>query len=778
MTSWTPEAESAYHEYKQIGPLWMRVEDALGKEEPLKLHWHRAASNWLRLVNEIEHNEQRPKLDNTLTRPQKISRRLLVEWWNGHCQKDEISVATRAWIQSLASTVEPEPEVSRRKCPGSTRSLYQSVMFSLFKMEFVPLRIDFTGESDADSQAPYTLAQFYESLRSTRQQALLYASIQKIALRHLFCDPPSANVGDECDGITLDPCSWISLQTGRAGLPYFLWDVTARETITVAEIQEVPKYICISHTWGRWRIRDATIVVKGVPWPIPRNTRFDVAALPETFCRQNWKTRYVWFDLFCIPQDGSELADMEIARQSTIFRNSSSSIVWFNDVEAWQTLPGVIAWLSLKFLQGTSSADLYETQHKLDKAFSTSDKPLELAPEESLTATGHEQDAKSMSLWRSHSNSKRLILTSLNGWFSSLWTLQEAFLCPESILYSRHWEPLRDRTSHLIALDTLFALETVASRQIRYTGNKATKATDFSNWQSYLADNARQPTALENVEKMSGVPLGVKQLAALSRQTKLDNLWNSPCPADVLVLGNLRQCTESRAQAIMCILGATDWYTREIDKTKRRSLEDDLIMGLYPLAFLREVSTKLGASFYCTVKSAPNTKMLLRSSMTGKGIGSMLPFAPGYYRGSVLSMNSVNYTTGDHPDIATWQIQRNGFVKVSRAGIVATSSRFLPRRLQRRAANVVGVQAWVIDCHRESSAITQTDLHSWLNRQSKLYQWYAVSLCRDSIMQSGIILKSAPLSLPHHSLYLVKTGYFQTTHREFPSSKSVDWVIL
>lgn len=43
----------------------------------------------------------------------------------------------------------------------------------------------------------------------------------------------------------------------------------------------------------------------------------------------------------------------------------------------------------------------------------------------------------------------------LSSWFSSLWTLQEAALCPDLMLASRHWKLLRDGHGQPIPLNAL-----------------------------------------------------------------------------------------------------------------------------------------------------------------------------------------------------------------------------------------------------------------------------------------------------------------------------------
>jgi hypothetical protein len=51
-------------------------------------------------------------------------------------------------------------------------------------------------------------------------------------------------------------------------------------------------------------------------------------------------------------------------------------------------------------------------------------------------------------------------------------------------------------------------------------------------------------------------------------------------------MGSRRECTHNRGEAIMSVLGATDWH-RNYEETK-------LIKGLYPWQFVQEVLKKVG----------------------------------------------------------------------------------------------------------------------------------------------------------------------------------------
>ena len=107
----------------------------------------------------------------------------------------------------------------------------------------------------------------------------------------------------KCQGRSSSPVSVT--QTMRLG-PYYLWDRIERRTV-IAHRSESPHYIVITHTWGRWRkIPFSDVPVPGVLWPVPENTLFNVISLPSLLARVPFAARYIWFDLFCIPQNMSD----------------------------------------------------------------------------------------------------------------------------------------------------------------------------------------------------------------------------------------------------------------------------------------------------------------------------------------------------------------------------------------------------------------------------------------------------------------------------------------
>lgn len=88
-------------------------------------------------------------------------------------------------------------------------------------------------------------------------------------------------------------------------------------------------------------------------------------------------------------------------------------------------------------------------------------------------------------------------------------------------------------------------------------------------------------------------------------------IWMSP--SAVFTFGQLRQCSESRAEAIMSVIGATQWYEDHIAEHGTAPPEADLVLGLYPVAFLNEAASKLGPTFFT---GAPTDLRYLSGAVT------------------------------------------------------------------------------------------------------------------------------------------------------------------
>jgi len=765
MAHWNTQCIELWDDYRRFGPLWVQVDAMLGTESD-KAGRQKAASNWLRLYTLLSDPDNRDEFEARLSGPQKTSWRILTEWWDADYQSRELVEPVQRLIQDIATTGTSEYDASPGPAPGSERSFYHSLLSDLWRNEFFPndtVFKDVDGEIVVDTDS---LAQVYDDLDDIRREALEHSTFQRMAYRHLIQPRPQNRRENEHHGVTLEPCSWLDMNPEQEGWPYFLWDIHGRKTVKSHELSALPRYTCISHTWGRWRT-SVSKDVQGVPWLVPENTRFSVEALSESFATAHWTTSYLWFDLFCIPQDGSILANNEISRQSAIFRNASASVIWLNDVDSWEILPNAISWWSLTYLRATSERGLYDVDQRLAQLYKASDFPIELGTEQSFSPFATNRAVswlQKAGQWRFPSSNP------LNGWFSSLWTLQEAFLRPGALLCSRNWEPLKDKAGYIVTLDTLLTLYSTASGFVRFAQGAQ---HDFRDWKAYTINSGLKIGAtMYQPEYRLQIPQGARQLAQMSLRTKLYTL-GEPSEVAVLMLGNLRQCTESRAQAIMSAVGATDWFVEYVKVHGTSPPENNLVMGTYPLPFVEEASKKMGAIFYSTLREPPGLLSLLFIAWCRQYLGSMLPFTIPFFQPSMRTFLSSRIGNVDFPEIQTWTITETGSVKISYAAVVGAEP-----RLGRRDANF---RAVIIDYHKGKDRYREVNLQAWMREQSRLYSWYAIALTRRRAQITGLVLKSVPLC-GYKTTYLVKVAAFKTSDYYGPipkvNSETVNWVVL
>jgi len=104
-------------------------------------------------------------------------------------------------------------------------------------------------------------------------------------------------------------------------------------------------------------------------------------------------------------------------------------------------------------------------------------------------------------------------------------------------------------------------------------------------------------TALEGSygdEDASWLPRGPRTLYRAFNKPDLVE----PSRLSPFVAGSFRSCTGQRAEAIMSVMGITDWYTSHIRAHGTPPAQDKLVLEKYPLEFVRETAQKLGAAFY------------------------------------------------------------------------------------------------------------------------------------------------------------------------------------
>ena len=451
-------------------------------------------------------------------------------------------------------------------------------------------------------------------------------------------------------GAHIEPCDWLSDDRHHSGLPFYLWDVENKRTVETSSLQSTILYTAISHTWGRWKKSTPPVRVAGVEnWLIPENGIFDVKDLPQILVNVPTKTPYIWFDLFCIPQDRSARALEEIARQATIFRKAQYAIAWLNTVEDWSGLESAVEWMSLKYMLYTS----YENRAaQLDM-----DSLMTFTFDSASTATGLFQPCE----YRAEIHRSDMVPL---GWFTSLWTLQEACLRPDLLLCKQDWKILSVGPQMPVPLDGLIAL----TRWIVYELALFEILCDPDSTQSHQLDSTYyENTSTGKLEALihgGKYPRGFVELFELfERMSMLDD----PRQETITRLGVQRHCSEGRAEAIMSVIGATNWWTEAL-----RSGHDanaNLVLGLYPLAFLREVVSIIGSEFYNSVivRSASHTELLQKPNIHG----SLLPFSPVYDQDSEEKFDGFSVAeVEDHPSVRTWTLNSDGSVTILEAAIL------------------------------------------------------------------------------------------------------------
>jgi hypothetical protein len=451
-------------------------------------------------------------------------------------------------------------------------------------------------------------------------------------------------------GAHIEPCYWLSDNRHHSGLPFYLWDVKNKRTVETSSLQSTILYTAISHTWGRWKKSTPPVRVDGVEnWLIPENEIFNVKNLPQILVDVPTKTPYVWFDLLCIPQDRSARALEEIARQATIFRKAQYAIAWLNTIEHWSGLKGAVEWMSLKYMLHTS---LEYSAGQLDM-----DSEVRSTFESASTATGLFQP------YEYRAGIHRSDMVPL-GWFTSLWTLQEACLRPDLLLCKQDWEILSAGPQMPVPLDGLIAL----MRWIAHDLALFEILCDPDSTQSYQLDSAYYKiTSARKLEALihdGKYPRGFVELFELLERL---SMLEDPGRETITRLGVQRHCSEGRAEAIMSVIGATNWWTEAL--RSGHNANANLVLGSYPLAFLREVVSIIGSQFYnsIVVRSASHTEILHKPNIRG----SLLPFSPVYDQGSDEKFDGYSYAqVEDYPSVQTWTINSDGSVTIPEAAIL------------------------------------------------------------------------------------------------------------
>ena len=457
--------------------------------------------------------------------------------------------------------------------------------------------------------------------------------------------------------LNLDDLLWNLQQLDLVGPPYYLWSITDRKTVRVQDLDEAPPYAIVSHTWGRWRIPGQDVAVPGLPWLVPANSRFDVAALPDMLQEAGFPEDHVWIDLFCIPQDRGDteqqrICRSELVRQAYIFQGASTAVAWLFDVDDWRPVSAALAYLAVEYHNNATTKEHTEQTPLYEMILAAS---AEHASDRCGLLEGDPYAA-------SHGNGDLTVIS----WFSSLWTLQESLMRPDMLLLNQRWEPLTV-WQVAITLDTIASL--VMCRDVMFDDAEMASA---GNKAALMAARAAR------------LPPGAREIYTLFSTTGMVQLGR-PSPLSALALAGNRVCKHSRSQAIMSVLGATLWFRRD-DFRQFSQPEDpkDMIFGLYEPAFINEVFHQMGGDFFlCSNEGATVGKDTIREAAAnvenqdppepepepeaGKSSsnfsvkveyivsGSMLPFSP-QSASRFLEQTEKEQGLVDHPSVLAWRI--------------------------------------------------------------------------------------------------------------------------
>lgn len=251
-----------------------------------------------------------------------------------------------------------------------------------------------------------------------------------------------------------------------------------------------PQYAALSYTWGRFWLREPSwyqklvvkpLPVRGIDWEIPlidprHFTTKQFKKCIRTCTRlsrkqgqngaQNTDLEWVWIDVACIDQrKSSPEKASEVGRQAAIFRNATSAFIWINthsnddltalvtqllEVSLTASLGSTLSWKKdsrflspsekERWLQEAAQQEEYRQSEGIDfglvaSAQAPTPEPYRIAQDETWLLSM----IKCLQRLVGSSDPRRP-----GSWFTSMWTLQEAFLRPRAALLSRDGEAVYD----------------------------------------------------------------------------------------------------------------------------------------------------------------------------------------------------------------------------------------------------------------------------------------------------------------------------------------------
>lgn len=180
-----------------------------------------------------------------------------------------------------------------------------------------------------------------------------------------------------------------------------------------------PEYNAISYTWGRWQMppgQGEALDITGVTWKIPAvdPAAFTVPQFHRALVTASISVDWLWVDIACIDQENPAVKALEIGRQAAIFHGANSTVIWLHATSR-SSEPSLHSLLD--FVGRFPRQIEMETEHGVVTTLGRSDEWIE-------EALGY------------------LDILDKEPWFTSLWTLQEAYLSQKRDVIDRWAAPM------------------------------------------------------------------------------------------------------------------------------------------------------------------------------------------------------------------------------------------------------------------------------------------------------------------------------------------------
>lgn len=467
----------------------------------------------------------------------------------------------------------------------------------------------------------------------------------------------------------------------------------------------------------------------------------------------------------------------EIANQAAIFSHAETAVAWFNAIDDFGPLEDICHMLAMNVVRYPGQFDDARLDECLQSLSRLNKKLIDEPLFTPLAQAGIKPD-KNFRSW------DRV----LDEWFSSLWTLQEACMRPDMWLCTRSWKPLESHASGTpIPLHCVLSLVRVNAAKL-LGDKKSFTHPEISITQALPGLVFSDHETHESAKLIVSPPSCLFNFVLYASTAALIDIPGIE-PIRIVTMGNQRECKRNRrAEAIMAVLDATDWFETQASPPHDGDQE---ILGRFPMRFITEVRQKLGDYAFFSSDIARdfwpklNEDPVSRTQIEGLNVkGTLLPFSEDRSR-DVLRLSLGNEplthrTLETHPAVSTWRIAADGSVTVPEANVLMSSS---------DNPNDDARTFHVVDHHdiaRKDQGLTISSqdrvfMMDWMSKRR--YKCYAVTLQRTESQGAHICCFSGVILREIEPDILIKSGNF-TTHwwdledYGWSNSKELNWLVL